>query len=717
MEIDLLNIFYLQSQDSRGYFLSQVAPRLNRSHKLFVAYVGDRQREIETWQANVGTPYIQAVVETLMPRILDARPEFAAQGRSEDDQAKADRQGKLMDYQWEKAKMDHVSEEVVRAALIYGTGFMQTYWKKDVRTYKYLRSNDPTKKKPTWKEETKTYFDGPVAEAVDNYTLWYDWHNTSRESKQFWFKRLVLTAPEIERKYPNADPKRLRLALARPGGDLNDYAAIRYFVRSNHEMITKGAPQIYTAIRGFGGDKYQVQSDQRLRMYEVFEWWRPFDDAFSVIVNYVPILDGGQIPNPFDHKEAPFIEVPYLRMPGEFEGYGLPMILESPQIMLNMIKNQRLDSATLGIHKMWIVNPLANINKEELVARPFGIIYSMDPGGVREVQFSDVKQSAYREEELLKADMRYASGVDDMSMGVGGSAGSATEVRHLRESTLERVRLFVNHLGDAYADVMRHWMSMQRQFFTDNLQIRILGDNGEQQFPLIEKDDLKGEFDYKATVLPSIAGQNDVNKKQNMDLFQLLINMPFVDPRKLTGKVLEPWNFSLDAVTKDDQGQAGVGPDGQPLVGPDGQPVPGAAAPDPNAPPQGIMDMANSAAGAQQQPMNVPQNLPAIMQALGSQMPANMIPAYMANSTMGQAAGPIPLQGGGSPPTVQGVPVSAQNSFVPNQGRGITPQAGGTTNTRGVNRKVGGKVNTNINTSGKSNPESQLLNRSNSIQR
>ena len=64
------------------------------------------------------------------------------------------------------------------------------------------------------------------------------------------------------------------------------------------------------------------------------------------------------MPIPYDFKEATFIDFPYLKIPGEFEGYGLPMILENPQIMMNMIKNQRLDSATLSIHKMWIVNPL-----------------------------------------------------------------------------------------------------------------------------------------------------------------------------------------------------------------------------------------------------------------------------------------------------------------------------------------------------------------------
>lgn len=132
--------------------------------------------------------------------------------------------------------------------------------------------------------------------------------------------------------------------------------------------------------------------------------------------------------------------------------------------------------------------------------------------------------------------MRYASGVDDFSMGAGGGASSATEVRHLRESTLERVRLFVNHLGNGFSDLMRYWMDMSRQFFTKDMVIRIVGDDGETMFPLIEKDDLEGKFDYKASVLPSIAGQQDIKKKQDMDLFQLLINLPFVDPQKLTQK-------------------------------------------------------------------------------------------------------------------------------------------------------------------------------------
>jgi hypothetical protein len=569
-EIELARLFRLQRDDARNYFLTVIKPRLDRSYKLYIAYGGDRQREIRKWQSNVQIPYIQSAVETMVPRIIDARPEFTVLGRNEEEQVKAEKQQKLMDYFWESAGMDSTTEDFVRATLIYGTGFLQVSWKKDVRTLKFLKSKDVSSKKYKWEAEEKTFFDGPMCEWIDNYTLWYDWHNTARKSKQFWFKRIVLTEAEIRRRYPMADKERLQMAINSPGGDLIDYAAIRQQVRTTNLYTTKSSAAQMMSSSGtiYGTDKYYSTQDNTLKMYEVYEWWRPFDDSYSVIVggSYVPIFKDGAMPIPMDFKEAPFIDASYLKIPGEFEGYGLPLILESPQIMLNLVKNQRLDAATLSIHKMWIVNPLANINKDELVTRPFGIIYSIDPNGVREIQFSDIKASAYKEEELLKNDMQYASGVDDFSMGVGGGASnSATEVRHLRESTLERVRMFVNHLGDAYADVLRYWMDLTRQLFTEKMTIRIIGQDGQPAFPLIEKDDFKGLYDYRATVLPSIAGQDEVKKKQDMDLYQLLINLPFVDPQKLTARVITDWGWSLDTISKPEEGNTQIGPDGQPI--------------------------------------------------------------------------------------------------------------------------------------------------------
>lgn len=697
-EVELRTLFYLQMNDARSYFLNMIKPRLDRSYKLYISYTGDRQKEIQKWQSNVFVPYIHGVVETLVPRILDARPEFSCEGRSPEDQIKTEKQQQLMNWNWEIAEGDKVSEDLVRSSLINGTGFLQVSWKKDVRTNKFLDTKDITSKKYKYTTKEKIVYDAPFFESVDNYSLWYDWHNISRKSKQYWFKRLVLTEPEIRRKYPNADKNRLAMAFSAPGGDLNDYASVRNLVKANHQFIIKGLAPV-TSYRGIGDDRFNVYGDQRLRMYEVFEWHRPFDDAYSVMVgaSYVPILPNAVIPFPYDFKESPYIEVPYLKLPGEFEGWGLPMLLENPQLMLNMIKNQRLDAATLSIHKMWIVNPLANINKEELVTRPFGIIYSIDPNGVREVQFSDIKQSAYQEENLLKEDMRYASGVDDSSMGTGGSAGSATEVRHLRESTLERVRVFVNHLGDAYADVMKYWMNMQGQFFTKAMMLRVLGKDGAAEFPLIEKDDIMGQFDYRATVIPSIAGQKDVQKKQDMDLFQLLVNMPFIDPKKLTSKVISPFGWTLDGLMAEEQ----AAPEGQPgMPGADGQPVDPMAAMAGGLPPEGaIPEGPLPEEGAEAEPTTAtipPSVLSAAMAMLSGGQP---IPGgFNSSSQYSEASRPIDMLSGTPPPTVRGVAAGGGPGYAP---------AGKTTNVRGFN--MGGRVNTNANLNQNSNPESSLM--------
>jgi hypothetical protein len=313
------------------------------------------------------------------------------------------------------------------------------------------------------------------------------------------------------------------------------------------------------------------------------------------------------------------------------------------------------------------------------------------------VVFSDIKASAFKEEELLKNDMRYASGVDDFSMGVGGGASSATEVRHLRESTLERVRLYVNHLGDAYSKVLRHWICMWRQFMTADMTIRIIGEDGRELFPLIEKDDLRGEFDYRASVIPSIAGKNDIDKKQGMDLFQVLVNLPFIDPRKLTSKVLHSWNWSLDSISKpEDQQMPGMeGMEGQPgLPGQPGQEE--MAAMMGGQPPEGMMPEAGGSPlpqlnGSGEISPDIMKQALALLAGSGGGSNPQMDPSQFADAKM-----PINLmQQGGLPPTVKGV--------------------GQTSNPRGLNRT--GKVNTNIPTKAPNGPGAQLLNQAANTQR
>jgi len=692
-EAEIIRRFIIQQNDAYSYFIRYTKPRIDRSYKLYVSWPGDRAREIKQWQANVFVPYTWSVVETLVPRILDARPDPGVVARNRNSRESAPRMNSLIEYDWEHAKGDDFMEDFVRSSVVNGTGYGQVNWKKDVRFNKFLSSKDLLKGKLKWVRRKQVFYDGPSVEWVDNYDLWFDWHNIARESKQFWFRRRVMTGEEIKRTYPMADPDRLECALNSRNCDLSNYSSIRYETKPNHVKTVRGADYL---SRGWGAEwnLYQSNDDPMLRAHEVFDWWRPYEDAHAVMVNRVPILRGGVQPIPFDFKDVPIFHAPFMKLPGEFEGLSLPLIMEQPQLLLNTIKNQRVDNATLAIHKMWIVSPLANVNKQELVTQPFGIIYTPDPNGVREVQFSDLKESAYREEELLKSDLRYSSGIDDFSQGVGaGGETSATEIRHLRESTLERVRLFVNHLGSALSLMERWWIDMRRQFFTKDIELRILGETGSQNFVLIQKDDFLGNYDFKATVIPSIAGKNDVDKKQAMDLYQLLQQNQNVDQDKLISKVISFWGWGLDDVRKDQAAtppmpaaQSGMpgtaGMPGMPgAVGPDGQPLPAAMPPEGQLPGAPAMDeMLAGGAGV------------AVSKDLVKRM-LDSLGGPMGQSQFAGAAMPIDLlQSQAGPPTVPGVPA----------------------NSRGLN--MAGKVNTTIPNPGNASPQDRILAQSQGIQ-
>jgi hypothetical protein len=246
-EQEMMKKFHIQLEDAKNYFVSIIKPRLDRSYKLYIADNTDRAREIKSWQANVAIPYIHAVVETLKPRILDARPEFTVQGRNPDDQIRAAKIQSLGDYGWEVAEGDKVAELLSSSSLIFGMGYLQVGWRKDVRTLNFLASGDISSKKYKWEEKSVTFYDAPFVDWVDNYQLWYDWHNINAKSKQYWFKRLILTEPEIKRLYPMAEKKRLEMAFESNTGDLTDYGSVRNQVKLSNEKITRG-----TDFRGAG---------------------------------------------------------------------------------------------------------------------------------------------------------------------------------------------------------------------------------------------------------------------------------------------------------------------------------------------------------------------------------------------------------------------------------------------------------------------------------
>lgn len=612
-----------------------------------------------TGNSNVNIPYIQANVETLIPRMLDARPDLGVRGRTSESKARASAVTGLFGWAWERGITDAVIEEWVRATLIYGIGWVYAFWKVN-------------------KDGTK--YDYPAIDAVDNYSFIYDWRSIRHESKMFFMRRRILTAEDIMVRKPNLDVDRLASALKSPRKrDLEDYASVRYEVRTTHASLSKTATKADVGAASWSSNMHYGSSTSKIIFHETFETWYPLEGERSFWVDGWPVerkdIVKGEISNPF-------VDLAYLRPPFEYEGIGIPLILESPQLALNTIKNQRIDAGTMAVLKMFIVSPNAGVRKEDLKVRPFGIVWSPNPDAVKPIDFGDVPQSSYREEELLKSDMRFATGIDDASMGVAGASGSATETKHLRESTLERVRMFINHLGYSLTAVQSIWLTLFRKHLSKEVAVLITDEKGYETEEIVTKDDIMGEFDLQATVSPSIEGRVEVEKKQAMDLFQLLA--PYaqqgspLDIMKVLKVTMVPFKIPIESVRNDEQAALPGGmPGGMPGATPGGMP-PSAAA---------LMKAGESSAPA------------------GAGLPESTY-AALADSIEGL----IPSQGS-IPPLTAGVSGDVNPSANPSEPPKGAPD---TTNSRGMNRRVDTNLPSNR---GTSDPMAQIMNKANSLQK
>ena len=140
-----------------------------------------------------------------------------------------------------------------------------------------------------------------------------------------------------------------------------------------------------------------------------------------------PAYDGE---NPYwRHGKKPFVTTCYEPLPGEIYGMSAVQVIEHLQHELNTQRNQRLDNVSLILNRMWKVRRSADIQEQELVSRPHGIIHVDNPDDVTEFVMQNVASSSYQDEMLTKTDMENAIGTPAVVRGANPERKeTATEI-------------------------------------------------------------------------------------------------------------------------------------------------------------------------------------------------------------------------------------------------------------------------------------------------
>ena len=547
-------------------------PKWDRWQKQYECY--RPPRDANDWTSDIYIPMTTSAIEAMLSEVINQDLKPYAVERGAEDAPKATVVNGILDYTWDVAKSDVASFEIVRDALILGTGIGQEYyWKqeRDIFSQKGDKQRvveydncylEPVSLWDFYIDERARSFFGPMGaeDCIRRYIMDYDSFRDFFQGKSW-------------------DPFGVA-SLVKPGGDTNYYEFYTPPERLDHS-----------------------------REVEVLWYWNKNKDKLMIVANDVLVKMG---PNPYKHKQLPFGRAVDIRRNHQFYGKGESELLESLQEETNTLRRMIIDRNHLDIDKPILVSDALTIEDEDMIARPHGVIPVGDVNMVKPLEYSDIAKSVFMSLELLNEDKIRVTGMDERQQSVD-KAGTATEAAILKEATLKRLNMKIWQLkNDFLVDIGRLRVANIMQFYSQPRLEKIVGEKGTAYYQskvdtakskgtyinkdgedfqssyrnirlkdkklgvdpatgMVKEEKAKGFTFFEATpdtfmpvfggydirykVSSSIPISKPLKQQKILETYDRLITNPTLDPWKLAEMVLKEMEFDADEFKMQKQGE------------------------------------------------------------------------------------------------------------------------------------------------------------------
>jgi hypothetical protein len=281
------------------------------------------------------------------------------------------------------------------------------------------------------------------------------------------------------------------------------------------------------------GSKTFNFSDEPRKKFVVYEYWGYWDiDGTGIVKPFVAAWVGNTMirleENPFPDKKIPFIVEQYL--PVRKSTYGEPdgALLEDNQKVIGAVTRGMIDlmgksaNGQTGVRK----DMLDTTNRRKFdKGQDYEFNANVDPRqGVFMHTYPEIPASAQFMLGLQNQEAESLTGVKSYSQGVSGqSLGDvAAGVRGALDAASKRELGILRRLSNGIIKVGRKMISMNAEFLSDTEVVRITND----EFAVVRKDDLPGNFDLKLSISTA---EEDNNKAEQLG-FVLQTVGPNSDP-------------------------------------------------------------------------------------------------------------------------------------------------------------------------------------------
>lgn len=525
--------------------------RFYKRYRNYVDALEDKTR------SNISVPFTFVQVETILPRLVEtlfaARPYVTVKPRSPLWEMNAEKMQTLLDYQ--QNEVFDIQDEFhigLKIMAIYGTTVGYVGWK--------LQERDIIRKElqPVMIEDaplmdemgepvmdylpakvTETEYDDPILQFMDLGHFYVDPNAEDIDDARYCGHREYKTKEQLEE-------------MERQGIIEVDWKKVEKENKQNEprneRMSSVGIPSV---------EDNQLYNYDNL--YEVHHLWE--DDRWAIIINRSCYGRDGE--NPFWHKRKPYVKEVYTKVPGEFYGIGVVEIIEDQQDELNTERNMRIDYRAHNLRRMFWKKRGADV--QGLTWRQNGWIVSDDRDDFDILEAPNIGGDTFNQEQIVKDDMKQATGAHDVVMGTSSSGETATTTMSKDNNASMRFKLIISSVEKRLlVGVSRLMIQLNQQFIDDVRQLPLFDEKGEE-WPEIAPEDIQGEFHLIAagsSVEP--LANKEAFKQRMVELYTLASADPFFQQfpdkrRNLLKKVFEAFDIqNTDDILPTDEELSGV---------------------------------------------------------------------------------------------------------------------------------------------------------------
>lgn len=519
----------------------------------------------KTVRANIHVPYAFATVEQAVPRIVrgclgDGYNFFDLQPREKTDRTNAAQHKKLL--LWQISLMNFYIEftMMIKTTAMYGYCTAKLDWVFQTGDRYRLRIKSEYVGKVIEEEVRRKYGHALYEEVLEENEIIYDNNRfTTLDWDEAYPDEAAKYTLHTGRDFIHQTRKTMRdlYERRRPDGtplytNLDKVQATQSYTQEDAD-VDRRLSVIGAAKQTWRQASQSKQDLNRADMEVViWEYWTP--QWVVTVANTNTVIRRDR--NYFWHRKMPFVDLNYTYIPNELFGIGAIESFRDLQTAIDTITNMDLDNWAMAVNQMHVVHRAADIAPEQLVARPWGVVYSSIPPSeaVMPLQKQSIAAETSVKQQEMRSNIMLASGLTDMhymgtsSSSMGRTATGMSMAQEESNSRLQQVVTLAEFM--TLKPALKMMASNNEQFMRTSKWVQIVGeDKHESEAELINPEDIWGEIDIIFHGSQRL-GRQQMRQHNYMNFLKVIGSVPAlmnqVKPRKLVEQAVRLYMESSD---------------------------------------------------------------------------------------------------------------------------------------------------------------------------